>query len=249
MHSWFVEPDEHDPLLGDRVLLGLGLRVLWVLGAGPSGRAEARDTRLDAGQVTEVPEDGVVDETHLGRGSTPHARRPAPRCGSSTARTTPPLPPGCSPASRAGRRRLIAPPGRGRTSRGSARSGAGHRRCRPPPVAGGTRGDGLGLGGKLGGAAAEARRAGLVAWRPWSGTFRGPAGLMPLLLPINQFGMTFKSLCVYTYITSRVPCEGVGGTSWAGAWHDHGGHVAVLNYLSFGRLSYLLAPSKKNKSF
>ena len=65
MHSWFVEPDEHDPLLGDRVLLGLGLRVLWVLGAGPGGRAEARDTRLDAGQVTEVPEDGVVDEAHL----------------------------------------------------------------------------------------------------------------------------------------------------------------------------------------
>ena len=65
MHSWFVEPDEHDPLLGDRELLGLGLRVLWVLGAGPGGRAEARDTRLDAGQVTEVPEDGVVDEAHL----------------------------------------------------------------------------------------------------------------------------------------------------------------------------------------
>ena len=89
----------------------------------------------------------------------------------------------------------------------------------------------LGLGGKLGGAAAEARRAGLVAWRPWSGTFRGPAGLMPLLLPINQFGMTFKSLCVYTYITSRVPCEGVGGTSWAGAWHIHG-HGATSQVLS-----------------
>ena len=45
--------------------LKLALRVCWNLGAEAAGRAKAGDARLDAGKVTEVAEDGVVDEAHM----------------------------------------------------------------------------------------------------------------------------------------------------------------------------------------